>query len=84
MLLKKCQMLLNPFRVDWRNLLYCQSLRSVTHRRIKITDLSVCRGEGIDRVFILPFRDAASSLSVFNRLLTVAKCFKNRSLVDAE
>src|SRR6266480_6761594 len=72
-------MLLNPFRVDWRNSLYFQGLRCVTHSGIKIADLSACRCEGIDRVFIPPFRDAASSLSVFNRLLAIAKCWVRTS-----
>ena len=68
-------MLLNPLRVDWRNSLYCQDLRCVTHRRIKIPGLGVRGGEGIERVLVSPFRDAASSLGVFNCLLAIAKCW---------
>src|SRR4030095_15971596 len=72
-------MLLNPFRVDWRNSLYCQDLRCVTHRRIKIAGLGVRGGEGIERVLVSPFRDAASSLGVFNCLLAIAKCWVRAS-----
>jgi len=64
---------LNPFRVQWRNVLYCQRLRCVTRRRSKITSLSVGSGKGIERVLVPPFRDTAGSLSVFNCLLAVAK-----------
>jgi hypothetical protein len=69
-------MLLNPFRVDSRNFLYCQGLRRATHRRIKIAGLGVRGGESIERVLVSPFRDAASSHCVFNCLLAIAKCWK--------
>jgi hypothetical protein len=69
-------MLLNPFRVDWRNSLYREGLRCVTHRGIKIAGLGVRGSESIERVLVSLFRDAASSLGVFNCLLAIAKCWK--------
>src|SRR5258708_13326491 len=68
-------MLLNVFLVDWCNSLYCQSLCCVTHGRIKVAGRRVCGGKRIDRVFVLPFPDAASSLGIFNGLLAVTKCW---------
>jgi hypothetical protein len=77
-------MLLNPFRVDWRNSHYCQSVRCVTRSRIKIASLGISCGKSIDRVLVLPFRDAASCLSVSNCLLAIAKSWiRNGELVLA-
>src|SRR4030095_11249906 len=41
--------------------------------------LGVRGGESIERVLVSPFRDAASSLGVFNCLLAIAKCWVRAS-----
>ena len=66
-------MLLKKFCAVRGDAFHSQRLRHVLHRGIKIANLGIRHGERVDHVFILPDHDAARSLGIFDRLLTVSQ-----------
>src|SRR5213079_1743691 len=76
-LLKQRKVLLKKFCAVGQDSFHSQRLCGVLNRGIKIASLSVCAGESVDHVLVLPYHNAARGFCVFHSLRPVSKrCVK--------